>query len=221
MTAPTTTSGQQHSLVKLEWDFTGTRTSVFLASSEKQVPLSVHCNSLLPLILREGHNKFTSMFSSRRPWLQVTLVSLLHRLASGNDINGATGAVNSTTPSTVENEITVHTIMVGQKEHYFTPNSVNALPGDIISFKFWPGNHSVIRAEFGYPCIPYEDLEIDDVEGFYSGVYSPDSIDVTRDTVCADAYLDSWEKLNDFVAPFVESDHQHDLSRVLLLRCTW
>lgn len=118
--------------------------------------------------------------------MQVTLIALLHSKANGSNVDGATGAVNSTTPSTVENEITVHTITVGQREHYFTPNSINALPGDIVTFKFWPGNHSVIRAAFGYPCIPYEDLKIGDGEGFYSGVRSPDSIDVARDTVCPD-----------------------------------
>lgn len=124
------------------------------------------------------------MVSGRRIGLRAVLLSFLRGTTAGDTVRGATGAVNTTTPSTIENEITVHTITAGQTEHYFTPNSINALPGDIVTFKFWPGNHSVIRAEFGYPCIPYEDLEIDDGQGFYSGVQSPDSVDVARDTVC-------------------------------------
>lgn len=30
------------------------------------------------------------------------------------------------------------------------------LTSDDLEFQFFPGNHSVARAEYGYPCIPYE-----------------------------------------------------------------
>jgi hypothetical protein len=33
---------------------------------------------------------------------------------------------------------------------------------------FYPDGHSVIRAEFGYPCYPYELVDIGR-QGFYSG----------------------------------------------------
>jgi plastocyanin len=120
-------------------------------------------------------------------------------------------------PSTVENEITVHTITVGEKQHYFTPNSINALPGDIVTFKFWPGNHSVIRAEFGYPCVPYQELRDSDSPGFYSGVQSPDAIDVVRETVGANTGLASQPNLKVSAASHMEPDDQHHLSGVLLL----
>ncbi len=35
-------------------------------------------------------------------------------------------------------------------------------------YQFYPTNHSVIRAEYGYPCIPYEDTGVDKI-GFISG----------------------------------------------------
>lgn len=108
--------------------------------------------------------------------------------------HGATGAVNSTAPTVLEDEITVHVITVGETEHYFTPNSINALPGDIVMFKFWPGNHSVIQAAFGYPCVPYEDFQGQGVQGFYSGTQSPDADDVSRGSV-------SWTALHDTQRP--------------------
>lgn len=47
--------------------------------------------------------------------------------------------------------------------------------GDTILFQFYPTNHSVIRAEYGYPCIPYEDTGVDKV-GFFSGFFPVDAI---------------------------------------------
>ena len=35
-------------------------------------------------------------------------------------------------------------------------------------FQFFPPNHSVVRAEYGYPCVPYE-LSGQDRVGFFSG----------------------------------------------------
>jgi hypothetical protein len=46
--------------------------------------------------------------------------------------------------------------------------------GDIIEFQFFPPNHSVVRAEYGYPCIPYE--LISKKPGFFSGFYPVDQI---------------------------------------------
>lgn len=36
-------------------------------------------------------------------------------------------------------------------------------------FEFFPDGHSVIRAEFGYPCYPYELVNVGSDKGFYSG----------------------------------------------------
>ncbi|KAK6402295.1 hypothetical protein LTR95_019090, partial [Oleoguttula sp. CCFEE 5521] len=76
---------------------------------------------------------------------------------------------NQTDGSYTRNEITVHQVTVGNLSHAFSPNSINAQPGDIISFSFWPGDHSVIRAAFGYPCVPFEYL-FPGHPGFYSGI---------------------------------------------------
>lgn len=47
--------------------------------------------------------------------------------------------------------------------------------GDIIEFDFFPTNHSVIRAEYKFPCVPYELTGVDKV-GFYSGFQPVDAI---------------------------------------------
>lgn len=116
--------------------------------------------------------------------LAALLLSAFSSIALGDDVTGATGAINDTTPTAPDGEITVHYVNVSSRTHYFTPNSIVALPGDIVNFRFWPGGHSVIRAEYGYPCIPYEDLEGNEGQGFYSGVMSPNETDVDEGTVC-------------------------------------
>ena len=55
------------------------------------------------------------------------------------------------------------------------PDVTQAEAGDTILFQFYPTNHSVIRAEYGYPCIPYEDTGVDKV-GFFSGFFPVDAI---------------------------------------------
>ncbi|KAK2062593.1 extracellular serine-rich protein [Colletotrichum caudatum] len=61
-----------------------------------------------------------------------------------------------------------HTIAVGVSGFSFTPSKVDANVGDTIEWLFYPDGHSVIRAEFGFPCTPYEYVDIGR-QGFYSG----------------------------------------------------
>ncbi|KAK3698415.1 hypothetical protein LTR37_016985 [Vermiconidia calcicola] len=89
-------------------------------------------------------------------------------------VEGQVGAANETTPTARECDSngcrTIHYVDVGKANHNFYPNSINAREGDIVSFQFYPANHSVIRAAYGYPCVPYEYLEYGE-EGFYSGFF--------------------------------------------------
>lgn len=78
--------------------------------------------------------------------------------------------------------------LIIQNGYQYTPNNVTANPGDVVGnddfhipaelstpltqrteFLFFPSNHSVIRAEFGYPCYPYELVHPGSDLGFYSG----------------------------------------------------
>lgn len=113
------------------------------------------------------------------------LLLLASTLTAGETVNGATGAINDTVPTTFENEATVYTIQVGKEKETYTPNSINPGPGDIISFVFYSGNHSVIKAEYGYPCIPYENLEGNEGQGFYSGIFSVTDEQVEQGDVSA------------------------------------
>jgi plastocyanin len=57
-----------------------------------------------------------------------------------------------------------HTIAVGDKAGnlVFKPDSIQAAEGDMVTFKFWPKNHSVAQATFANPCQPMQG-------GFWSG----------------------------------------------------
>ena len=62
-----------------------------------------------------------------------------------------------------------------QVDHEFDPDVVQASVGDFVEFRFFPPNHSVVRAPYEHPCIPYEMVETDQ-EGFSSGFYPVDAI---------------------------------------------
>lgn len=117
-------------------------------------------------------------------YLQYAILLSAKLCLAQRPVNGPSGAVNDSTPTAAQGEITIHSIDVSRQDHFFTPNSINALPGDIVTFTFWPGSHSVIRATYGRPCVPYEDTKGNDGQGFYSGIMSPDEADVSQNDVC-------------------------------------
>lgn len=63
-----------------------------------------------------------------------------------------------------------HTIKVGPgAENKFEPATLPDIPiGDVVSFEFYPSGHSVARADFENPCVPYESNGADR-SGFWSG----------------------------------------------------
>ncbi|KAF2710145.1 hypothetical protein K504DRAFT_342636, partial [Pleomassaria siparia CBS 279.74] len=68
-----------------------------------------------------------------------------------------------------------HTISVGNGDHKFRPEITQAEIGDTIEFQFFPANHSVVRAEYQYPCIPYEMTGLGKI-GFFTGFHPVDAI---------------------------------------------
>ena len=44
-----------------------------------------------------------------------------------------------------------------------------------LDFQFFPPNHSVARAPYEHPCVPYELFGVDQV-GFFSGFFPVDAI---------------------------------------------
>ena len=153
-------------------------------------------------------------------WQRTLFLPLVRCFKAGNVMNGAVGAINDTTSIVAEDEINIHSIEVSRREHLFTPNSINALPGDIVTFKFWPGSHSVIRASYGRPCEPYENVQGN--EGQASTVVSCRRMMWTLSKgACVDTPRQVRDNTDELSASNVELDHQHHLSNVFLLWCAW
>lgn len=95
----------------------------------------------------------------------TTTADASHSITSGSATAEETGS--SSTSS--ESGPTTHTVKVGSGGFRFIPDTLNASVGDTIDFMFFPPDHSVIRAAFGFPCIPYEYVTTDGYP-FFSGV---------------------------------------------------
>ena len=80
-----------------------------------------------------------------------------------------------TASSTSSAAAQTHTISVGNGDFTFRPDVTQANPGDTIKFRFYPQNHSVVRAEYQFPCIPYEMTGKGKV-GFSSGFKPVDAV---------------------------------------------
>ncbi|RMZ67089.1 extracellular serine-rich [Pyrenophora seminiperda CCB06] len=92
-------------------------------------------------------------------------------LAGSSSVSPATitAAPSSSSLSTPSPSPKVHTITAGAGGFKFTPQEIsNVSVGDIVTWEFFPPDHSVARAEFGSACVPYEDTGKDKV-GFWSG----------------------------------------------------
>lgn len=110
-------------------------------------------------------------------WLRLLTVSLtLATLGIAETTTSATKTSDSTATTTASSTSTgkaTHTIKVGGKTspHGYDPDHVYADPGDLVVFEFWPTNHSVVKADYGAPCVPAS-------EGvFYSGQFNDFDLD--------------------------------------------
>ena len=95
----------------------------------------------------------------------LTLLSLLAHTSSAHAkaINMQPRSPQASAPPPA-----VHQVDVGNGNYQYSPQVTYAAVGDVVQFNFYPTNHSVTRAEYGYPCIPYE-LTGPGKVGFYSG----------------------------------------------------
>ncbi|KAF3007709.1 hypothetical protein E8E13_009594 [Curvularia kusanoi] len=58
----------------------------------------------------------------------------------------------------------VHTVEVGESGLVFEPQTLTAVPGDIVVFELYP-SHNVVQGNYGSPCQSNDN-------GFYSGPFS-------------------------------------------------
>jgi plastocyanin len=132
--------------------------------------------------------------TSRTPWFMLALAAVqftasMAQEATYRDPSAITTAQvpsssssSSPSPTTFQSststgsfEPQTHTIQVGLADHKMRPETTEAAIGDIVEFDFYPLNHSVVRAEYGFPCIPYE-MAGSDKTGFFSGFNSVDRV---------------------------------------------
>ncbi|KAE9381635.1 hypothetical protein N431DRAFT_551691 [Stipitochalara longipes BDJ] len=94
-----------------------------------------------------------------------SVLAIILSLAPQSSLAHNQRAAPSTTSSA---PAATHSINVGADGLRFEPDSVVANVGDTILFRFYPQNHSVARADYMSPCIPYELTGAGRV-GFWSG----------------------------------------------------
>ncbi|KAF2999740.1 hypothetical protein E8E13_004543 [Curvularia kusanoi] len=118
--------------------------------------------------------------------LHLTIMQITSVSAQDASSSGLATSIASTLPSpspTTLNSATstsslvpqTHTIQVGLLDHKIRPETTEAAIGDLIEFDFYPLNHSIVRAEYGFPCIPYE-MTGSDKKGFFSGFKPVDKV---------------------------------------------
>lgn len=56
-------------------------------------------------------------------------------------------------------------VAIGRNGFTFTPNTIQAAEGDVVEFRFWARNHSVVRGNWSKACVPDSD------GGFFSGFF--------------------------------------------------
>ncbi|KAF7945406.1 hypothetical protein EAE96_010180 [Botrytis aclada] len=94
--------------------------------------------------------------------------------ASASKTSFVSSASTSSSISASKTAAATHVVSVGADGLNYDPRELTADVGDIIEFRFYPLNHSVARAEYKQPCIPYEDTGAGKI-GFWSG-FEPTSI---------------------------------------------
>jgi plastocyanin len=104
-----------------------------------------------------------------QPLLVSLALGILCKKSSAQITAKSTPATTTSTASkTTSTGITTHTVQVGPKSnpHQYVPSNLTANVGDVVVFEFYPTNHSVVKADFGAPCVPAGG------EIFWSGMFN-------------------------------------------------
>ncbi|KAF2672338.1 hypothetical protein BT63DRAFT_422820 [Microthyrium microscopicum] len=121
-----------------------------------------------------------------RGQLALTISALLLSVCAQSSSSTTSGSASSTSSSasasssSASSKPKVHIVAVGANGDFsYHPNETIADVGDIVSFQFYPTNHSVVRGEYSgsnscgsagcNPCVPYELIHPDEQSsGFHS-----------------------------------------------------
>ncbi|KAF9892138.1 hypothetical protein FE257_002544 [Aspergillus nanangensis] len=106
----------------------------------------------------------------RKQYLIASILSWISFVAGqyGTTTTGPEMATSSPTTSHSASSST-QTVDVGEHGFTFDPDTLNVAAGDKVEFHFYPGNHSVVQADFSRPCHPLSD------SSFFSGFIGPTS----------------------------------------------
>ena len=92
--------------------------------------------------------------------LSVLTLGLLSRFA----VSQSATLKSAGTTATASAAATTWTVKVGQGDHTFKPNILQADVGDIIEFDFFPPNHSVVRAEYALRYHTLLDIDVNEIQ---------------------------------------------------------
>ncbi|KAM3086830.1 hypothetical protein ACMFMG_000953 [Clarireedia jacksonii] len=120
--------------------------------------------SILTSVAAQDSSSASSRSSSSTIRSSSSTASSVATSSSTTSSNSSSTSTTSTTSAPAATK----TVSVGADGLNYFPNKLTANVGDVIEFRFYPQNHSVARAEYKQPCIPYEYTGAGKV-GFWSG----------------------------------------------------
>lgn len=88
----------------------------------------------------------------------LALLSYCDRVVNAQSTVSVVSTTGSTSKitTTATSAQSTQTVLVGESGNEYDPNNITASSGDVIVFQFFYTGHSVIKAAFGKPCLPYD-----------------------------------------------------------------
>ena len=115
------------------------------------------------------HSHLPTCCSHSECFGHLTCAAQTYSDSSSSPTSGSSSITSTFSTSTTTSTGSVtHTVQVGPKSspHAYVPHNLTANPGDVVVFEFYPTNHSVVKADFGAPCVPASGSY------FYSGMFN-------------------------------------------------
>ncbi|EED22312.1 conserved hypothetical protein [Talaromyces stipitatus ATCC 10500] len=98
-----------------------------------------------------------------------TIVSAFLLTAAASAQSATQSAPQASGTAGAGGDVKVHVVQVGLNGSLeFSPNSIQANPGEVVQFQFMAKNHSVVQSAFSDPCAPINTV-MSNVTGFKSG----------------------------------------------------
>lgn len=156
-------------MVRYPWQL-GSRYRSLASSTSRR---TVSCYTPLAGLHRKTQASTMSTRLARAAILTIILVATLAQdpaqETTESQMSATSSAISTTSPPSMASSTSpvatqtsaagarVHMVKAGAGGFHFEPAELtNVSVGDIITFEFYPPDHSVARAEYGSACVPYE-----------------------------------------------------------------